>query len=148
MMLVLFCVLNLLITGSGEMTDRDGLYLIIDGRKCLANKTVFNGDKYCVPDEPIVSVDHFVKITKMREAGETLFFDVDLDKLASKKLNLVQSKLHRPKFALILDNQLKGWVEIDSEGLTTQLRFYSTSFGSAIIEVHQYLLAIVKIEKE
>lgn len=135
-------------SGSLELTRKDGLYILIDGKKCQANEIQFERKKYCVPDRPIIPVEFFIKITKMRKAGETLFFDVDLDKAASKKLNLIQSKLHRPKFALILDDQIKGWVEIDSDGMTSKLRFYSTSFGLAIIEVHQYLQSIIKTEKE
>lgn len=131
-----------------NVTHNDGLYLPTEDKKCSAQEIQYKNKKYCVTEQPIISVKHFAKISEVREAGKTLFFDVNLDKEATQKLNLAQTKLHRPKFALILDNQMRGWLEIDSDKGTTQLRFYSTSFGPAIVEVHQYLESVIKTEKE
>lgn len=130
-----------------DFNDKDGLYLPVEGKKCTAIEIQFKNKKYCVPEQPVISAKHFVKISELREAGKTLFFDVNLDHKAVEILILAQTKLHRPKFALILDNEMRGWLEVDSDAGTTQLRFYSTSFGLAIVEIHQYLETVIKTEK-
>lgn len=131
----------------GDLSN-DGLYLLIKEKKCSTNEIKFKKKKYCLPEEPIISVDNFVAITDLMQAGKTQFFDVDLSRKATQKLNLTQTKLHRLKFALILNTKMTGWVELDSEPGVSQLRFYSTSFGPEIVEVHKYLESIMKTEKQ
>ena len=146
--LCLLCFLVLSSSAMSQVTNGDGLFLPIKEKKCSAQEIQFRKKKYCVPEKPILAIKHFARITELKQAGKTSFFDVYLDKQATQKLNLAQTKLHRVKFALILNNQMKGWVELDSDVEVSQLRFYSTSFGSAIVEVQQYLESVISTEKE
>lgn len=126
----------------------DGLYLITEEKKCSSYEIKFKRKSYCITEEPVISIDHFIKITSLRNAGETVFFDVDLDKTATRKLNLVQTKLHRLKFALILNSQMKGWIKLDYDEGVSQLRFYSTSFGNNIVETQAYLEKVIATNKK
>jgi hypothetical protein len=133
---------------SPRLSNKDGLYLPIDEKKCYSQEMHYQEKSFCVPDMPLISVNHFQKIYELRTAGQMEYFDVDIDMKGTRKLYLLQNNLKGLNLAFIIDNKIVGLVELDSDNSANQIRFFSVGFETPIQEIHDYLDGALKSKKK
>jgi len=124
--------------------SQDGFYVVIKKESCSEKLISFEKRRFCLPDEPLLSLNDFNKVSKLKQAGDLIFFEVHLkpDKVTKIKKGL--KVLSGFEFAVKLGNEIVGLFKFEDGADINKIRFYSYDGDQHIAEVYQEIEKLLK----
>jgi len=117
--------------------SQDGFYVVIEKEDCSGKLISFEKKRFCLPDEPLVSLNDFNKVSGLKQVGDLIFFDIHLKPEKVKKIKKGLKVLLGFQFAVKLGDEVVGLFKFEQGVGLNKIRFYSYDGDQHMAEVYR-----------